>query len=115
MTNERNLRPGEDSAGRGLPDDVRGETTWRQTTMYPPESVTVRLDLGWYRPENVGMFAAEAWVSNTHELLALEVHPLRRYGSLLEFLTLAQTWQGALVNDLLDPEPFRDGPEPRRD
>ena len=94
-----------------MPDDVRGETSWRQTTMYPPEIVTVRLDLGWYRPEDVGMFAGEAWVADTHELLALEVHPTRRYNNLAEFLTCAQEWQKAILHSVMDPEPFPDEPE----
>lgn len=108
MTNERDYRQGEGSVDRTLGGDVRGETSWRQTTMYPSEVVTVRLDLGWYRPEDVGMFAGEAWVSTTHELLALEVHPSRRYNNIEEFLTCAQEWQKSILHDCLHPEPFPD-------
>lgn len=106
MTNHGDYRAEDGAVARGLGGDVRGETSWRQSTMYPPEIVTVRLDLGWYRPEDVGMFAGEAWVSTTHELLALEVHPSRRYNNIHEFLTCAQEWQKSLLHDLLNPDPF---------
>ncbi len=94
------------SVGRGLPGPNRPSTSWRQTLLVPPELVTLRLDLGWARGPNLGMFAAEAYVSNTRELLALEVHPTRGYSTMQEWLDAAQTWQRAVVLDLFDPDPF---------
>lgn len=78
--------------------------------MYPPSLVTMRLDLGWYPPESVGMYAGEAWVSDTHELLALEVHPVQHYTSLEEFMERAQAWQRTLMRDVMQVEPFPDPP-----
>lgn len=74
--------------------------------MWPQELVQVRLDVGWSSPHRLGMFAAEAYVPTTKELLALEVHPSARYDSLVQFLTRAQTWQGQVLLDLFDPDPF---------
>jgi len=74
--------------------------------MVPPELVTVRLDLGWCAPDKVGMFAGEAYVSGTKELLALEVHPAHRYDHLGDWLGAAQRWQGDIVRSLFDPDPF---------
>lgn len=81
--------------------------------MYPPELVTVRLDLGWYRPESVGMFAGEAWISDTHELLAVEVHPIRHYADLHTYLSAAQEWQRSILYAVMDPDPFADEPSSR--
>jgi hypothetical protein len=97
---------GEGSVGRGFAGPNRGETSWRQTLLVPAEMITVRLDLGWHGPERIGMFAAEASVSGTRELLALEVHPAHRYDSLDHWLGSAQRWQASVVRDLFDPDPF---------
>lgn len=84
----------------------RPETSWRQTQMVPAELVTIRLDLGWSSVHGVGMFAGEAYVTGTKELLALEVHPARRYDHLGHWLELAQTWQRDVVRSVFDPDPF---------
>jgi len=97
---------GEGSVGRGFAGLNRADTSWRQTLLVPPEMVTVRLDLGWYSPDKVGMFAAEAWTAGTRELLALEVHPARRYDHLGDWLGAAQQWQADVVRSLFDPDPF---------
>ncbi len=81
-------------------------TSWRQTSLYPQTLIQVRLDVGWSSPNRVGMFSAEAYVPTSRELLALEVHPSARYDSLVQFLTHAQTWQGQVLLDLFDPDPF---------
>jgi hypothetical protein len=52
------------------------------------------------------MFAAEAHVAGTRELLALEVHPIRRYDHMGDWLAQAQTWQGDIVRAVFDVEPF---------
>ncbi len=106
MTIDGNSMQGEGSVGRVFAVPNRAETSWRQTLLMPPEMVTVRLDLGWYSPEKVGMFAAEASTTGTRELLALEVHPARRYDHLGEWLSAAQRWQGEVVRSLFDPDPF---------
>ncbi len=106
MTNNVPLHQGEDAVGRGLPVISRPATCWRQTLLVPPELVTVRLDLGWASQHNVGMFAAEAYVTNTRELLALEVHPSRSYVTMQGWLASALQWQRAVVLDLFDPDPF---------
>jgi hypothetical protein len=74
--------------------------------MVPPELATIRLDLGWHPSEHIGMFASEAYVSNTRELLALEVVPSRAYPSLADFLSHASVLQRRLVLDIFDPDPF---------
>jgi hypothetical protein len=66
----------------------------------------MRLDLGWSHEHKVGMYAAECFVPQTRELLALEVHPARTYDSIEDWLGAAQTWQGAVVRSLFDPDPF---------
>lgn len=111
MTIRGNSAQGEGSVGRGLPVSSMGETSWRQTHLFPPAQITVRLDVGWDRTDCVGMFAGEAWVASTRELLALEVHPLARYDDLELFIGCAQRWQAQLLVDLLDPEPFPDDPD----
>jgi len=52
------------------------------------------------------MFAAEAFVSGTRELLALEVHPIRRYDHLGDWLGRAQSWQRDVVQSVFDVDPF---------
>jgi len=52
------------------------------------------------------MFAAEAFVPGTRELLALEVHPLRRYDHMGDWLEHAQRWQGHIVRAVFDVDPF---------
>lgn len=106
MTIKVPLHQGKDAVGRPLPALSRGETSWTQTLLVPPEQVTVRLDLGWCQPEHVGMFAAEAFVPGTRELLALEVHPLRRYDHMGDWLEHAQRWQGHIVRAVFDVDPF---------
>ena len=106
MTNNVPLHQGEDAVGRPSPINSRPETSWRQTLLVPPELVTVRLDLGWHRKEHVGMFAGEAYVSGTRELLAVEVHPSRRYGEMEDWLGEAQRWQHEIVRAVFDVEPF---------
>lgn len=100
------LHQGKDAVGRSLPLLSRSSTSWRQTSLIPQEQITVRLDLGWSDAELLGMFAAEAYVPSTRELLALEVHPLCYYDGLEQWLGAAQRWQGAVVRDLFDPNPF---------
>jgi len=74
--------------------------------MVPPELITVRLDLGWHAAEHAGMFAAEAHVSNSHELLALEVIPTRMYDDLDHFTGLATTYFRDVVFTVFNPDPF---------
>jgi len=52
------------------------------------------------------MFAAEAYVTGSKELLALEVHPLRCYDHLGDWLGRAQQWQADVVRSLFDVDPF---------
>jgi len=52
------------------------------------------------------MFAAEAHVAGSRELLALEVHPLRRYDHLGDWLEQAQRWQREVVRAVFDVDPF---------
>lgn len=73
---------------------------------WPQELVTVRLDVGWYRPERVGMFSGEVYVTDTRELLALEVRPFVKDLTLEQHLAEAQTWQRELLLDVFDPLPF---------
>lgn len=94
------------SVGKGFPLPSRGERSWRQTSLYPPSLLHVRLDLGWIPSERTGMFAGEAYVPTTRELVALEVHPMRRYANIHAWLGAALEWQGALVVDVFDPDPF---------
>lgn len=106
MTDESLLTTGIGSVGRVLPGVARGERSWRQTSLYPPPLLHVRLDLGWASHERVGMFAGEAYVPTTRELVALEVHPGRPYANLHAFLGHAVAWQSDLVVDVFDPDPF---------
>ena len=106
MTNSAKSSAEDGFSGRGFGLPSRGETSWRQTLLVPPEQVTVRLDLGWLQPEHLGMFAAEAFVSGTRELLALEVHPIRRYDHLGDWLGRAQSWQRDVVQSVFDVDPF---------
>ncbi len=106
MTNGGYSQQGEGSVGRGFAVPSRGATSWRQTLLVPPEQVTVRLDLGWLQPEHLGMFSAEAHVSGSKELLALEVHPIRRYDHLGDWLGSAQQWQADVVRSIFDVDPF---------
>jgi hypothetical protein len=52
------------------------------------------------------MFSAEAHVSGSKELLALEVHPIRRYDHLGDWLGSAQQWQADVVRSIFDVDPF---------
>jgi hypothetical protein len=52
------------------------------------------------------MFSGEAYVPTTRELIALEVHPGRKYANLHAFLGHAVAWQSDLVVDVFDPDPF---------
>ncbi len=106
MTDSAESRTEGGFSRRGFAVPSRGETSWRQTLLVPPEQVTVRLDLGWLQHEHLGMFAAEAHVAGTRELLALEVHPIRRYDHMGDWLAQAQTWQGDIVRAVFDVEPF---------
>ncbi len=106
MTNNVPLNRGEGSGGRGLPNLSRGLTSWRQTSLIPPALATIRLDVGWHAADKVGMYAAEAYVSDSRELLALEVHPSRHYPDLEDFLSRAQTWQRGVLLDIFNPDPF---------
>jgi len=74
--------------------------------MVPPDLVTIRLDLGWNEAEQAGMFAAEAYVSASRELLALEVHPVRHYQGRQDWLSTAQRWQAEIIRAVYDPDPF---------
>jgi hypothetical protein len=56
--------------------------------------------------EGAGMFAAEAYVTGSRELLALEVHPVRLYTDLSDFLGCALRWQDDLLRTVFDPDPF---------
>lgn len=94
------------SVGRGLPGASGGERSWRQNSLYPPALLHVRLDLGWAAADRVGMFAGEAYIPTTRELVALEVHPSRRYANIHAFLGHAVAWQSELVVDVFDPDPF---------
>jgi hypothetical protein len=82
------------------------ENSWRQGILVPPEQVTVRLDLGWDSAHKVGMFAAEAFVPGTRELVAIEVHPPRTYLMMADWLGSAQRWQAEVVRAIFDPDPF---------
>lgn len=106
MTNDAESETGMGSVGRVVPGVARGERSWRQTSLYPPALLHVRLDLGWHGHERVGMFSGEAYVPTTRELVALEVHPGRRYANLHAFLGHAVAWQSDLVVDVFDPDPF---------
>lgn len=106
MPNNVPLHQGKDAVGRPSSLLSRSETHWRQTLLVPPEQVTVRLDLGWDARDSVGMFAAEASVSGTRELLALEVHPVAFYPTLSNWIGSALTWQRSVLLDLFDPDPF---------
>ena len=106
MTDSGEFTTGMGSVGRVLPDTARGERSWRQTSLQPPTLLHVRLDLGWHSAERVGMFAGEAYVPTTRDLVALEVHPGRRYANLHAFLGHAVAWQSDLVVDVFDPDPF---------
>jgi hypothetical protein len=52
------------------------------------------------------MYSAEAWVPGTRELLAMEVHPATHYDGLAQFLKRALSWQGEVLLDVFDPDPF---------
>jgi hypothetical protein len=52
------------------------------------------------------MYSAGAFVSQSRELLALEVHPIRRYPDRHAWLEAAQRWQASIVYSLFDPDPF---------
>lgn len=106
MTDSADLNTGMGSVGPGLPVTSRGERSWRQTSLYPPSHLHVRLDLGWDPSSRVGMYAGEAYVPTTRELVALEVHPARRYANIHAWLGQALTWQSAMVVDVFDPDPF---------
>ncbi len=106
MTKNVPLHQGKDAVGRPSPLISRPETSWRQTLMVPPELVTVRLDLGWSPGQNVGMFAGEVYVSDSRELLALEVHPARTYTHQEAWLRCAQAWQAEMIRAVFDSDPF---------
>lgn len=74
--------------------------------MLPPEHCQVRLDVGWAPGVRIGMWAAEAWIPGTKELLAMEVHPSRRFDSLEHFLDVTTTYHRTVLRDLFDPDPF---------
>lgn len=96
---------GEHSVRRALPDLRRAPTEWRQTMLWPQELVTVRLDVGWYRPEGVGMFSGEVYITDTRELLAMTVRPFVKDLTLGQHIAEAQAWQKELLHDVFDP-PF---------
>jgi hypothetical protein len=52
------------------------------------------------------MYSAEAFIAATRELLALEVHPVRYYTSIEDYLDQALAWQREVMRDLFDPDPF---------
>jgi hypothetical protein len=106
LTTSGNSQQGEGSARRGLPHPRRGSTSWRQTGLFPPALVQVRLDVGWAADDRVGMSSIEAYLPHTKELIALEVHPSARYLSLQDFLTQATAWQHQVLLDCFDPPPF---------
>ena len=106
MTNSGNFDAEDGFSGRGFGRPSRGVTSWRQTLLVPPEQVTIRLDLGWLHLESLGMFSAEAHVAGTKELLALEVHPIRRYAHMGDWLESAQRWQADVVRTVFDVDPF---------
>lgn len=106
MTNSGISHQGEGSGGPGFGPASARATSWRQTSLVPHSLVQVRLDVGWHREHNVGMFSGEVYVPNTRELLGLEVHPTSRYENLEVFIGQAQRWQGALLRDCFDPDPF---------
>lgn len=91
---------------RGLPLLTRPPTSWKQTLAWPAELVTVRLDIGWYSPERVGMFSGEVYDTATRELLALEVRPFTKALTLEQHVADAQAWQRELLFDVFDPAPF---------
>lgn len=74
--------------------------------MLPPDQVQVRLDVGWLPGVRAGMWAAEAFVPGTRELLAMEVHPTRRYDSLEHFLYITRNHHCTVLRDIFDPDPF---------
>lgn len=106
MTKRPEWGTGDGSGARGLGGPSRAPTSWRQTFLIPPEQITIRLDLGWDRTHRVGMFSAEAYVPGSHELLALEVHPTKRYEGFHAWLDQAQAYQTAIVREVMDPDPF---------
>ena len=55
---------------------------------------------------NQGVYAAEATNPDDGTLLALEVHPLKRYDGLARFIGQAQAWQREVLLALFDPDPF---------
>lgn len=89
-----------------MPDLSRPSTSWRQSGMWPPALVQVRLDVGWAPDHSIGMYAAECYVPNTRELLALEVHPSARYDSLDHFLDRAARAHLDLLSATFNPDPF---------
>lgn len=74
--------------------------------LVPPDQVQVRLDVGWLPGVRAGMWAAEAFIPHTKELLAMEVHPTRRFDSLEHFLEVTTTYHRTVLRDLFDPDPF---------
>lgn len=106
MTTSGKSNQGEGSVGRGLPDLSGVATSWRQAGLFPSSLVQVRLDVGWDADHRVGMFAAEAFVPTTKELLAMEVVPSTRYDSLQQFCGVAGERHVLLLTDLFDPDPF---------
>lgn len=106
MTDSAISNQGEGSGAPGFGAATSRSTSWRQTLMFPLPLVQVRLDVGWHREHRIGMFSAEAYVPNTRELLALEVHPSTRYDSLEHFLRYAQGWQRDVLLYTFDPDPF---------
>lgn len=106
MTIQPESSAGMGSVGRGLPGTDRGERRWRQGLMHPPQLIHVRLDLGWDTSARIGMFAGEVYIPTSRDLIALEVHPARKYANIHAFLGHALGWQGDLVVDVFDPDPF---------
>jgi hypothetical protein len=52
------------------------------------------------------MFAGEVYVSDSRELLALEVHPARTYTHQEAWLRCAQAWQAEMIRAVFDSDPF---------
>jgi hypothetical protein len=106
LTNRGRSQQGEGQGLRGLEPPLRGETSWRQTRIFPPSLVQARLDVGWHAGDRIGVSSIEVFVPGTRELLALEVHPNRPYPSIQDLISHTSEWCGVVLRDVLDPDPF---------
>lgn len=106
MTNHVQPHQGEGSGGRALADVIGPTVNQIQTLISPPECI--RIDLVVHREPHEGVYGYAMEVSDPHtkELLAKVAVPVVRDTSAMRLPTRIATALGALLREVLDPDPF---------